>query len=163
MNLSEYQPLAVSTAVPSALSRDYLVPMIVGEVGELFGKVAKARRDEWSTERLQADLVKEYGDIAWGTAVLLHTDGVSTAPDSWVADFPEFSLQTLLSQAGVLFDIHLKMPRYTRNEALYLWYLLEANCELVTMHSWHTVLQANVDKLASRAERGTIQGSGDNR
>lgn len=163
MNLSEYQPLAVSTAVPPALSRDYLVPMIVGEVGELFGKVAKAHRDGWSTERLQADLVKEYGDIAWGTAVLLHHLGASELPFATYSR--DTTLQSLLYEAGNVYEAWSAgfSAQFQIMAAARLWHVLEANCETLTGHSWETVLQANVNKLASRAERGTIQGSGDNR
>ena len=50
VNIEEYQKRAVATALPTALNYDYLIPGLVAEVGEVFGKVAKSVRDEWSRE-----------------------------------------------------------------------------------------------------------------
>jgi len=58
MNLHEYTVQAEATAQPAAHDRAYLIPMIVGEVGELFGQRAKAVWHGWAPERLQAELVR---------------------------------------------------------------------------------------------------------
>ena len=84
MTLNEYQKKAMSTCMPSCENFAYMMLNLVGEVGELASKVAKAIRKETgimddanfyyllhqdlgeptSTE-LYADLKAEAGDILW--------------------------------------------------------------------------------------------------
>ena len=84
MTLNEYQKKAMSTRMPSCENFAYMMLNLVGEVGELASKVAKAIRKETgimddanfyyllhqdlgeptSTE-LYADLKAEAGDILW--------------------------------------------------------------------------------------------------
>lgn len=175
MKLEDYQPLAASTAQVRAYQRAYLVPMIVGEIGELFGKAAKA---VWhgpgseKAESLQQDLMLEYGDVAWGTAILLDMEGVHhistpTAGESFrtIWGEPLVPFQQLLQRAS---NLHLMYSQpdtqqYINTCAQRLWVNLEQQCETITGHTWEATLQANLDKLASRAARGVLQGSGDHR
>lgn len=166
MELKEYQARAAVTAQPAAYQHHYLVPMIVGEVGELFGQRAKAVWHGWDDNRLRQELVSEYGDIAWGTAILLRMEGVSVV-DSMYAPRPPYGnpWQALVSSAN---DLHLfyssaETTRWVSSEAQRLWLALQKHCQAITGHSWDTVLQANLAKLAGRVQRGTLVGQGDHR
>ena len=121
MTLNEYQDKAMATCMPSCENPLYMAFNLVGEVGELTGKLAKLIRKGYLTfsdnqmvidgEHLQEvtdtmnELEKELGDVMWQTAGLAKVMG---------------------------------------------WRL-----ERVGQH--------NLDKLASRKERGVIDGNGDNR
>ena len=167
MNLNEYQAQALTTCLPSARSREYLIPGIVAEVGELYGKRAKSVRDDWAEDRLQHELAFEYGDVAWMTAILLDVEGVHTI---WAQHHPRAMsftggrvdpFQALLSRVVILAnaDFH----DYVLTEAQGLWKDLEQHCQTVTGWSFEDVLKANLDKLASRQQRGVLTGAGDNR
>lgn len=171
MKLADYQREAARTAQPAAYDRDYLVPMIVGELGELFGQRAKSVWHGWSPARLKAELTLEYGDIAWGTAILLDlegwadVDGVVPQPSRSVWGTHLDPWHQLLNKAtGLhLFYTSPDNTRFLPQEARVLWVLLERHCEAITGSTWDEVLQANLAKLASRAARGVLQGAGDHR
>lgn len=91
MELSEYQQRAVATALPTALNYDYLIPGLVAEVGEVFGKVAKSVRDEWPRERLQEELKAELGDVYWFSVLLTHVAG-------WQVRLPQIPKESLTEQ-----------------------------------------------------------------
>lgn len=102
MQLSDYQEGIKEFRLPSA-TEEYVAFGFIGEIGELYSKVAKSIRDGKMYE--QEEIHAELGDILWFIAALA-TD-------------------------------------------------LGANL--------NTVATNNLAKLASRKERNTIQGSGDDR
>lgn len=168
MNLSDYQARALETALPTALTPEYLVPGLVAEVGELFGVQAKAVRDDWDEEQIKTALVKEYGDVAWFAAVLIHeyrevikiSETVYLYPGSSRAD----AMNLLMEHATALSEDHSdSFSVDVRYEANQIWRLLEENSEKITGSSFDEVLEANLAKLADRKERGVIGGSGDER
>lgn len=67
LTLNEYQAYAMTTRLPTA-DLGYVTLGLVGEVGELYGKMAKAIRD--GTELDQDDTKKELGDILWFLACM---------------------------------------------------------------------------------------------
>lgn len=169
MELKEYQELATATAEPRAYDLAYLIPGIVSEVGELLGQQAKAHWHGWETEKLQDALVLEYGDIAWLTAVLLKVHDTDNVPRT-VTRSPYTPQQQLISVAHSLhlawtWDVTDEVDRvaWIRGEARQMWRRLEHYCLQVTGSSFDTVLRANLDKLASRAQRNVLRGSGDYR
>lgn len=121
MTLHEYQLQAMMTCMESSRNFPYMILNLVGEVGELASKVAKAIRKEEamidyrgdlrhpSTRRIDDELEeamqKEVGDVLWQLAGLCSVMG---------------------------------------------WDLNE-------------IAQMNLDKLASRQQRGVIDGNGDER
>lgn len=173
--LAQYQERAIATAEPRAFHLEYLVPGIVGEVGELFGQQAKAYWHEKPAEDLTWELINEFGDIAWMTALLLHTRGVSVlqpvypalGADRWGKRDPRMKLlsasnnimyQWVLEKEGISDSDH-----WMDEAAERLWRtLLEVCVPLVGVEFQH-VLQANLNKLADRAARGVLRGSGDHR
>ena len=162
--LAEYQKLALQTAMPEAFLPSYLVPSIVGEVGELFGKRGKAVRDHWEPERLDRELAAEYGDVLWMTAILLHVEnqdsvvlgsGTREHRDPWYE---------LLDISQWLYEEHMQdvHPRLTQ-PARQMWKVLARNCQAITGHSLDEVMAINIEKLLSRQARGVLTGSGDDR
>lgn len=103
MNFNEYQELAMSTRLETA-DEAYALFGLVGEVGELYGYIAKVIRDGEKDDH-QAYVKKEMGDILWFLAAIAYDHG-------------------------------LRLDE---------------------------IAQANVEKLQSRKQRGTLQGSGDER
>lgn len=90
MNLNEYQQAAMATCTPTAENFAYMMLNLVGEVGELASKAAKAIRkgeasiqanDLWhpSTRRIDEELEDamraEAGDVLWQIAGLCHVMG----------------------------------------------------------------------------------------
>lgn len=73
MDLREYQLKAKETCLASAYNREYLVNGLVGEVGELCSKYAKAVRDMYEVDR--NSLKAELGDILWFVAMLSLYEG----------------------------------------------------------------------------------------
>lgn len=168
MKLSEYQTAALVTAQPRAFDLQYLVPMIVGEIGELFGQKAKSHWHGWEYSKLQEELVSEYGDVAWGTAILLHVAKVDDIDLDKFRKSENTEWQQLLSRAHYLHMFYSStVPPQTlewvSEEAQLLWLTLERHCSEVTGVPFETVLQANLKKLADRAARGVLQGQGDHR
>lgn len=167
MELREYQQRAVATALPTALSYDYLIPGLVAEVGEVFGKVAKSVRDEWPRERLQEELKAELGDVCWFYVLLSHVANLD--PEDAKA-YPES-----LASKEVLQDLLALTARIQELSALadpneISWhYWLElypsyiARVAMVYEIDMQEVLEYNINKLESRKARGTLKGSGDSR
>lgn len=117
LTLNEYQSRAMTTCMDSCDNHAYMLTGLIGEVGELFGKIAKhIRKDKMLiydnelmslglSEQELHDLKSEVGDCQWFIAGLC------------------------------------KVMSWTLEE----------------------VCRENLSKLASRKERGVIDGSGDNR
>jgi NTP pyrophosphatase (non-canonical NTP hydrolase) len=103
MNINVYQDQAMSVRLETA-DEQYALQNLVSEVGELFGHLAKARRDGRKPEH-EMLVKKELGDILWSLAVV-------AADNGWTLE---------------------------------------------------DIAQSNLNKLFSRRDRGTLQGSGDNR
>lgn len=93
MTLNEYQEKAMGTCLPSCENFSYMMLNLVGEVGELAGKVAKAIRKEeirmhdnnlhakvYGAPKFQFidhDLMSEAGDILWQLSGLCRVMGWS--------------------------------------------------------------------------------------
>jgi len=109
MTFEEYQIRSRETAIYPDRGNNFVYPILglVGEVGEITGKIKKVIRDNngvISEERKQ-DLVIEIGDALW-----------------------------YISQLATELDISLE-----------------------------NIAEANINKILSRKERGTLRGSGDDR
>lgn len=174
LTLSSYQERASATADPRAYDLEYLIPAIIGEVGELFGQTAKAHWHVWPAQKLQMELISEYGDICWMTALLLKREGITAQPaermyhivsgqsighhaysNPWTALLSS-AMSLHKSESGLIGE-----P--LGNVAHWLWVELEVHCKEVTGVSLEQVLRANLGKLADRAARGVLKGQGDHR
>lgn len=166
--LDAYLTQALTTADTKAFQHPYLIPGIVGEVGELFGQNAKAVWHGWDDAKLQKELISEYGDIAWMTAVLIHVEAEKHAGGIGDLVFStrmsENPQHLLLMRASALHLYYvMNMDSYIATEAARIWAALEAMCHDITGAPFQVVLDANLAKLADRAARGVLKGAGDNR
>lgn len=87
MELNEYQRRALSTCTPSCKNFAYNALNLVGEVGELFSKVAKMIRKYDAdiianqlqmyekADEVKPELMKEAGDILWQLSTLCFVMG----------------------------------------------------------------------------------------
>lgn len=75
MNFDEYQEQAWDLALPSAKSRDYLLPGLAGEAGEVCSLQAKAFRDG-PKEDFKEQMTKELGDVLWFVACIAAYEGI---------------------------------------------------------------------------------------
>lgn len=121
MTLNEYQAAAMTTCMDSCKNESYMMLNLVGEVGELTSKVAKAIRK--------------------GRAMIDHNH--------------------LITERGHKFMSAEELGDMRKEVGDCLWQL----AGLCSVMGWplEEVCQENLDKLASRKERGVIEGSGDNR
>jgi len=174
---SDYVLAARETADPEAFELEYLIPGIIGEVGELFGQRAKAHWHGKPDFELAKELRNELGDVAWMTAILLDRYGVREIPDEqyekldrpYASAIPVSSL--LLARIESLHAAYLAslgLPdlgaRLIPSSAVELWALIEKRAEQITDgYPFEDVLAANLRKLADRKARGVLKGSGDHR
>lgn len=153
-----YQQQALTTALPSALTMDYLAPGLIAELGEVFGKQAKAVRDGWDTDRLNREVCAELGDCCWFIALIAHVQGVEVFTDRPLA-FTTTSLREGMRGAMVT------RPLPAEREGQRLSHLIAVIAAQAATHgsTLEAVAQANLDKLADRQARGVLGGSGDAR
>lgn len=175
LTLAAYQEKALATAEPRAFDLQYLVPGIMGEVGELFGQQAKAHWHGWPAKKLREELVSEYGDIAWMTALLLDTRGInmlhpvvpSSGPARWGRLDPMSALLAAASRLRLNYlmekDGISETEQWLDQSAENLWRVLRDNCLHITGRDFQSVLGGNLIKLADRAARGVLRGQGDHR
>lgn len=188
--LQDYMAKAKATAQPEAYSYDYLLPGLLGEVGEVYGQIAKNHWHGWSEEKFETELVAEYGDICWMTAILLDMREVkldSPATSSRALLFEPFSGMQAIGHSvrqlvGSVEDecqlvqlsqeypdngtVHNKVEsqeQFTNIRLLQLWSALVRYAPVVTGHPIQKALDYNAEKLASRAARGVLRGAGDHR
>ncbi len=74
LTLNEYQAYAMTTRLPTA-DLGYVTLGLVGEIGELYGKIAKSLRDDTTVP--QDDIKKELGDILWFIAAMCYDHKLS--------------------------------------------------------------------------------------
>ena len=101
MELNEYQEQAMTTCTESSQNFSYMMLNLVGEVGELASKVAKAiRKNEtalscdnnlhWAGPHPDlSDLRKEAGDILWQLAGVCSVMGWKLEDESFQTEIPQ--------------------------------------------------------------------------
>ena len=188
MNLNQYQKEAITTKIyadEAALS--YLALGLGGEAIELFEKIKENRKDitTLSDDKLQL-LAKEIGDVYWYLAGLADetNQNLGEIAFDFSRELPtdvkldEIVDKLIISTGGIL-EVFKKAQRddyelFITKELtadkfmkmnLYIGALL-SQCEWLASFfgvQVSYILQQNADKLASRAKRGTLKGSGDER
>lgn len=174
-SLNEYQQQAMFTAIfPVDRSLDYTVLGLLSEVGEL----AEAWLD--NSKGLK-DVAAEAGDCYWYCAAIADTleESLQTVVDAYDGEYIKLIATTniihaLTASSGNLAGLVKKAIRdddghfseERRDKAIQLLartiLLLFRLCESLDTNCW-AVMNANLDKLASRKARGVLAGSGDNR
>lgn len=175
LTLHDYQESASATADPRAYDLEYLIPAIVGEVGELFGQTGKAYWHGWSAEQLQTELISEYGDICWMAAILLKREGISVQPTEMMeravrgkslghSSYADGWLALLSSSRSLYMAANTeRLHNEVGANAHWFWTELAYHCQEVTGVSFGQVQRRNLAKLADRAARGVLKGQGDHR
>ena len=96
MNFTEYQNLALSTAIyPKKYETIYPALGLCGEAGEVAEKVKKSIRDgihNWPDEQFKEELTKELGDVLWYISALASDLDIS------LNEIAESNLQKLASR-----------------------------------------------------------------
>ena len=157
MTLTEFTQGALRTAEQRAFDHQYLLPGLIGEVGELFAEFAK---EHWHETDRGDTKVDELGDVAWLTAILLHTLNVSEddiTHSTWTMPLPDDvdgMLELLLSRAAA---VYLSDEGALRKRAVVLWRFLEDAAPVLTGQPLQAALRANQAKLQSRAEAGELK------
>jgi NTP pyrophosphatase (non-canonical NTP hydrolase) len=172
MNLSEFQKLAVTTAIyPREYAVEYPLLGLFGEAGEIANKVKKRLRDNAQNDEA---IIAEVGDAFWYVATTAQDCGIELEDGFLLLPkhLPSLTeaVRHLGGEIGILLqnadnDGLVRHRDYTATSlrkisgylVAILYHLDVRECRV------GDVLQANIDKLLSRKERGTLQGSGDNR
>lgn len=190
MNLNEYQKQAITTKIyADEVALSYLALGLGGEAVELFEKIQENKSNICELSEDQFRLMsKEIGDVYWYLAGLAEEtdqklgdikeelyDSITLPPD---VKFDEV-LGMLIISTGAILEVFKKALRddYRKfvNKKLTDDKFAKMNNRIVELLvqceyladffgiSVGDILQQNVDKLASRAKRGTLSGSGDER
>lgn len=148
MTESEYLPLALRTwtaplrGTPDGIA--YLQLGLLSEVGECYGVLKRILRDKTPLDVAQANFEDELGDVLWYEAIL-----------KWEKsqDWFDADADNNISAAGSDFDHDIYIMCCTATDLG-----IDAGNDALAR-----ARAKNISKLASRAERGVIQGSGGDR
>ena len=184
MTLNEYQNQAITTKIyDDSVAIPYVVLGIAGEAAELYEKVM----DYQKGKDVSLDLLgKEIADVVWYLAAWCEENGetlgaVAINDLDRIDLFPNFEdlLEQLIVFSGGIAEVTKKALRDDFEQVSKGQFpadkLSKAN-KLVSKLYWtcddlasrigidmQGLLIQNIEKLASRAERGVLGGSGDNR
>lgn len=185
MNLNEYQKLAITTKIyDDSVAIPYVVLGIAGEAAELYEKVTEQLRGEGSSDLNL--LGKECADIVWYLAawadendLMLKDLVIENLTYEHVLIDMERDLEAVVVYAGQIAEYSKKALRddfnYIKagiyppskmkktNEAVANLYRATSFVAAGFGLDMEQLLIENVEKLASRAERGVLGGSGDKR
>ena len=148
MELNEYQKQAMSTCMESSNNVAYMFLNLAGELGELAEKMAESVSDSRWKNVLQMleDMLGELGAIA---------KEIRKEPDSLLAT------ETRLAFYRLRYLRHGFKDELQKEIGDIMWQL--NGLMTVLDMSAEDVARQNLEKLASRKERGVIDGEGDNR
>jgi hypothetical protein len=148
--LRDYQAAAFTTAIyPDAGKGTSLYPYLAlcEEAGEVAGLFAKRIRDGERPD-FRDKLRKELGDVLWQCAAIATEEDRELTIETHKGFVGDYSLR--LCEAAICHDVESIVDVVNSIAGQHGMTLLE-------------VADANLAKLASRAERGTLSGSGDDR
>lgn len=156
ITIKNYQKHAMKTCLPSARNWDYATHNYRAELFELLAKIesfhAKQIRDgaDFDKTKYLDKIADEFGDCYWQLALLCELGG-----RQFVQGYCECgSLNSFNIPMGYELDIMNEFARLDHIRWAFRW---EIDFAI------NDILQRNIDKLASRAERGVLKGSGDER
>lgn len=167
MKFEDYQEKALETALETALTEGYLVPGLIAELGEVLSLFAKNTRDGGDLD-LDA-LAKEIGDCYWFIAVcgehFDHYLSFDTIGDIYQSEDKFDSTTPQVAVYAMIYGAVEEAAKFNEFSDDLLRGILEGLSILEYKFGLDrdNVLQMNLDKLASRKERGVLGGSGDNR
>lgn len=166
MKLKTYQQLAQRTAIyPEHNAAAYLATGFVAEAMEM--GLALERYGVSAGEEQRDDVIAEAGDILWFYAQICTEQGV----DMEMTEV-EMSADWVTVGCYMLLDPYAKslrkgeqffMEQIDRQSAQLIASQAAAIANVVAGLTLEEVLEKNIQKLASRQERGVLEGSGDHR
>jgi NTP pyrophosphatase (non-canonical NTP hydrolase) len=166
MNLIDYQSaIDPFASYPAAYGKQYARLGLFGEAGEIANQVKKILRDDEGilTSERETKLADELGDVFWYATRLAHEHGVLLGVMTPSPATPGETLYDAVDRLGVTIGvINSMLDELTEDVFSDLLADLYSLCTRLGTTP-EDVMQANVDKLMGRRERGTLQGSGDGR
>lgn len=184
MNLNDYQKQAITTKIyDDSVAIPYVILGIAGEAAELYEKI----RDYQQGGDVSFDLIgKECADIVWYLAAYADETGqklndliIENTDYEYPLINPELDLQNLVIYSGRISEYGKKALRddfeYIKEGLLPQDKIEKINKAVAGLFKATSyiaegfgldlgqILRQNIEKLASRAERGVLGGSGDNR
>lgn len=157
ITIENYQELAMKTCLPSAKNWDYAIHNYKAELFELLAKIesfhAKQIRDgaDFGRAKYIEKIKDEIGDCCWQLALICELRN-----DQFICNY-EYKIDW--DSYEVVFDMNFKSCLYdVRREFGRIDVIVR-----VFNFDIDEILQRNIDKLSSRAERGVLKGSGDER
>lgn len=128
-------------------TEQYLIPMIVKDMGQLIGLEADARHVDWDADTLERETQEAYIQLASETALLLSLYGIEVISDeagASVAHRLAASVDPLVSlhaRVDHLFRAYIqKEQEQIHADVQRLWAALEFRCEAVTGQTFAQVL-----------------------
>lgn len=158
-SLQQYQNLAITTRqYPEQVKIAYPMLGLIGELGEIL----ENPEDE-----------SEYGDLCWYCAILAYDLDIALGPitdyDKYVFIEEDIFISTICKCAEIVKKIlrdgdsdgmKKEKVRLLINDILYFITVISNNKFQKTLFQ---IMEANMEKLLSRKERGVIKGDGSNR
>ena len=161
VTIENYQQLAMRTCLPTSMNSGYATQNFLAEYFELLAKIksmyAKEIRDgaDFDAEKHINKIKDELGDCYWQLALCCQLKGLKFSE--------EFKAESIYPSTDCRIDLkrvkNLEICRqWIFRQFGYVNYILnELDFDILD------ILQRNIDKLASRKERGVLKGSGDDR
>lgn len=152
ITIENYQENAMRTCLPSARNWDYAIHNYKAELFELLAKIesfiAKQIRDgaEFDKAKYLEKIKDELGDCYWQLALLCELGGRQFAQCYYDCGLECESFISFVDEPNAMNEF-ARLDNIVRQSGFDI----------------NDILQRNIDKLASRAERGVLKGSGDNR
>lgn len=164
MTFEEYAEQARKTAIyPKTVGKMYVNLGLLGEVGELANQYKKIYRDDGMilTEERRAILLKEIGDITWYCAMFCYEHNLNfNDPPPMVLMPSNFELQIFMLTKELIVALDPKVLEFNIVDRLMSHVQRLAAMFGFTMDQ---VYEHNLEKLADRAARDRLVGSGDMR
>ncbi len=179
MLMNEYQKATRGTAVYPNIGSNpaYATLGLSGETAETFEKIAEGNVDT-------TEILKELGDVLWYAATLSWEAGLPLSGEEEDRPFPRLVSDGVRSRKStgddlvvavgkvseivkkVMRDADGKFDEYRRDLLReQMKKVLNAAAQVAYAYGGDlsSVAEGNLEKLASRAERGVLKGDGDNR
>lgn len=161
VTIENYQELAMRTCLPTSMNSGYATQNFLAEYFELLAKIksmyAKEIRDgeDFNADKYLDKIKDELGDCYWQLALCCQLKGLKFAEEfNGESIYPSTDCRIDLKRVKN-FDI---CRQWIFRQFGYINYISDYfNFDI------NDILQRNIDKLASRKERGVLKGSGDDR
>jgi NTP pyrophosphatase (non-canonical NTP hydrolase) len=158
MKITDYQKKVKTFAIYK--EPDYPLYLLVSEIGEYFGKIAKEKRGDYTTEQkeeLRKAKLLELGDIAWAVAEIgnINEIKINLIEKTVINDFFDF--------VYIANEILNEINKYSQKLNLEIMFFLISQQAKSLGSNLTEVMQMNIEKLTDRKNRNVIKGEGDYR